>query len=200
MAVAKKLAVVLGLLSFVLVAGPVPRAEAAPDPYNPKAPTDCVIRVPAEIKKGNRIVVRVRIEANSQTKPTGTVTVRLFGPSSGIAIARAGEIWSTTRHYGGTPLTIRGPALVATGNYRVTAHFEPDSPALFKECRAEARVKVVIKPFEDKRDDDDGNDGLLPDTGGPYFWLLLLGLGLVGGGGATVVYARRRQAAPVAVT
>lgn len=194
----KKLAVLVGMLLFALVVGPAPVADAAPDPYEPKAPTECVVRVPAKIKEGNRPTVQVRVEANSQAKPTGTVTVRLFGETSGIALAKAGEIWSTTRHFDGTPLTIKGPVLDQVGKYRLTSLFEPDNSSDFKKCRGSAEFEVEVKSATDRRDDDDGDQGasgLLPNTGGPYLWLLLLGLGLVGGGTVVVVYGRRRDPA-----
>lgn len=184
---AKKLAVILGMLLFALLVGPVPVAEAAVDPYQPKAPTKCVVRVPAKVQQGNRPTVHVRVVSNSQTKPTGTVTVRLFAEF-------AGQIWNTSRHFDGTPLTIKGPVLDEVGDYRVTSLFEPDDPTLFKKCRGSAEFEVVAKRTQDRRDDD-GGGGLLPDTGGPYLWLLILGLGLVGGGTAVVVYARRRDGA-----
>lgn len=39
----------------------------------------------------------------------------------------------------------------------------------------------------------DGVDGLLPTTGGPAFWLLILGVSLVGGGGGVLITRRRAR-------
>ena len=74
----------------------------------------------------------------------------------------------------------------------VTAVFHPTDKT-FRGSRDGWTFEVVDGGGDNPDADDNDNDGLLPDTGGPALLWLLLGVGLVGGGAGAVVVARRRR-------
>ena len=174
---------ILGAVSLVGVSAPA--GAAASDPYSGAIETQCSIDVPAVVEPGDRVVVRVSVDANSPTPPKGQVTVTITERPSGEFV------WDKTVNYNGGTKRIVGPAL-SKDTYTATARFVP-SDDTFKGCRASEAF--AVDSIDDGGPDDNGDDGpggLLPDTGGPALLWLLLGVGLVGGGTATVVYARRR--------
>lgn len=176
---------ILGAVSLVGVPTQAAHA-AAPDPYSGSIETDCGVSVPAVVKPGKPVIIKISVDANSPTPPTGQVTVAIKVKPSG------NTVWDKTVNYNGGTKTVVGPVLDNSRNYSVSSRFKP-SDATFAKCHA--AVAFAVGTANDNDDDDDnGPGGLLPDTGGPALLWLLLGVGLVGGGTATVVYARRRSA------
>jgi len=181
----------LALASLIAIPG-----TANADPYAPQVPTRTTITVKVG-QAGEPVVLGLRVSANADEKPTGTLEVTLgaVGPAAGDA---APADWSTTvRHDGGTTL-VEGPELVDGKTYVVTAAYTPDS-ATFLASDATERFTVGGDGGGDDGDDgDNDNDGgLLPDTGGPTVLWLVLGLVLVAGGAGVVVYARRKESSAV---
>jgi hypothetical protein len=179
---------ILGAVSLVGV--PAQAGATATDPYSPSIGTECSVSVPAVVAPGERVVVRVSVDANSPTPPEGRVTVEISAKPSGDVL------WDKTVGYNGGTKRLVGPVLDKDRSYVAGARFVPDDNA-FARCRANESFTV------DSTDDNNGAGpgdtvpgGLLPDTGGPALLWLLLGVGLVGGGTATVVYARRRTSSP----
>lgn len=175
---------ILGAVSLVGVPAQAGGA-VAPDPYSPSIDTECSISVPAVVRPGKRVVIRVSVDANSPDTPTGKVTVTITERPSGDFV------WDRTVNYNGGTKKIVGPVLDRGQSYLATARFFP-SDNTFERCRASAAF-TVDDVDDNNPPDDDGPGGLLPDTGGPAMLWLLLGVGLVGGGAGTVVYARRRN-------
>ncbi|MDZ5621662.1 LPXTG cell wall anchor domain-containing protein [Nocardioides sp. HM23] len=173
---------ILGAVS--LVGAPAHAGAAAPDPYSGSIETDCSISVPAVVEPGKRVVIRVSVDANSQTTPTGDIAVTITERPSGDAV------WDRTVNYNGGTKRIVGPVLDKDRSYAATARFFP-SDNTFARCRA-SEAFAVDTLDDNNPPDDNGPGGLLPDTGGPAMLWLLVGVGLLGGGAATVVYARRR--------
>lgn len=208
------------LLSFAATATP---ASAADEPYTARIPTRTEVDVRQVIDSGTSFVAEVRVEANSPLQPTGEITVtvtRLTGQGGERAAvsrgsversssARGEQVWSTSVTYTGGEVTTRGPTLHEVGRYRVTAKFEPDVRSVFRGSEGGATIEVVPASGPNGGDGNGGEDGgrgdgedsdavggFLPDTGGPDFWVLLLGLGLVGTGSTLLVVGRRRRPEP----
>ncbi len=186
----KRLAVLVSLVAFVATAASTP--AMAEDGYTAQANTSCAITTPDVVKRGATFVADVNVRSNSPDRPRGEVKVEL-------SRAGAGQVWSTTVDYAGGATTVRGPALDQAGDYRVDVSFVPADRSVFRGCTGNAAFEVSkgLGPNdEDDNDPDDGGTGFLPDTGGPGFWLLVLGLALVGTGSTLVVVARRRRPTP----
>ncbi len=172
------------ILGAVTLVGAPAQAAVAPDPYSGSIETQCSIDVPAVIEPGKRVTIKVSVDANSPTPPTGRVTVTITERPGGDFV------WDRTVNYNGGTKRIVGPVLDKDRRYAATARFVP-SDDTFERCRASA--PFAVDAIDDNQPPDDNDpDGLLPDTGGPALLWLLLGLALVGGGSATVAYARRR--------
>ncbi|WP_183094590.1 LPXTG cell wall anchor domain-containing protein, partial [Nocardioides stalactiti] len=162
---------------------------AAPDPYSPSAETECSVEVPSVVEPGDRVVIRVSVASNTPTPPTGEIDVEI------LAVPGGKSLFSKTVAYSGGVKRIVGPALPDDEKYEVTTRFRPSDDS-FLRCRVNALFAVDNATDNNGPDDNDnGPDGLLPDTGGPAMLWLLLGVGLVGGGAGAVVYSRRRSAA-----
>ncbi|MEZ0579242.1 hypothetical protein [Nocardioides sp. MH1] len=150
------------------------------------------------LEAGQKVHIKLSVDANSPTPPTGSVTlVLLAGPAGGVARVDLSEIWSRTVHYSGGTKTVIGPALQAAQHYKVAMKFHP-SDDTFRKCSA-AALFAVEAVNDHQHNGGGGPGGLLPDTGGPALLWLLLGVGLVGGGTGSVVYARRRRTVPATV-
>ncbi|UUW89577.1 MULTISPECIES: hypothetical protein [Pimelobacter] len=160
------------VIALLVVALCVPgAARADTDPYSPKVPTSCHVSVPAAVV-GQRVVVRVRVEASDGQDPRGTVRLTLNS-----------EPWSTTVAYDGAPLRIVGPRM-KPGKHTARVRFTPQGNR-YTGCRDEAPFGIG---GEDHGPPPDG----LPNTGGPSLLVLLSGLGLVAAGGGLVEVGRRR--------
>ena len=203
------------LLSFAATASP---ASAEDEPYTARVSTRTEVDVRQVMESGTSFVAEVRVEANSPLQPTGSITVtvtRLTEERAGRTVvsrsgversssARGEQVWTTSVAYTGGEVTTQGPTLREVGRYQVTARFEPDVRSVFRGSQGGAMIRVVAATDGDGDNTDGGGNGgdsptiggFLPDTGGPDFWLLLLGLGLVGSGGTLVVVARRRRPDP----
>lgn len=183
------------LLALALV---VPAGSAAAEPYAPQVPTRVSIVVKAEV--GERIAVVLRVSANAEERPTGTleVSLTLATPTARGADSATAE-WSTTARYDGGRLLVEGPEL-APGAYVASAAFAPDTET-FLPSEEMTRFRLGGGDGDGDADGDSSEDngGILPDTGGPNLLWLLLGTALVGGGVGVVVYVRRRQAAAASV-
>lgn len=165
------LVLVSAVIAFFVVVLSVPgSARADTDPYSPKVPTSCHVSVPAAVV-GQRVVVRVRVEATDGQDPRGTVRLSISSPP-----------WSTTVAYDGAPLRIVGPR-VMPGKHVARVRFVPKGNR-YSGCRDAAPFGIG--------GEDNGPSEDLPDTGGPYLLVLLSGLGLVAAGGGLVEVGRRR--------
>jgi len=183
--VTQRLAIVVSLLAAVLG---LPVAAAADD-YVAGTTTRCSIATPEVARVGNAFRATVSVDANSSERPTGEVQLT-------VSRSGAGPVYSLVADYRGGSLTLRGRPLTEVGDYTARLTFSPTDDSVFRGCQATAGLQVSRGAAPDDDQDDDENQGpggLLPDTGGPDFWLLLLGLGLVGTGGTLVVAARRQR-------
>src|SRR5690349_6149426 len=85
-----------------LLGAPATAVAAAPDPYSGGITTDCSISVSTSLEAGQKVHIKLSVDANSPTPPTGSVTlVLLAGPAGGVARVDLSEIWSRTVHYSG---------------------------------------------------------------------------------------------------
>lgn len=211
----KKLAAVLALVLSAFVVAPGLGASAnAADDYTAGVRTSCHIQVPAVVraKAKPRITVTVRPNAPSPAagakaavrradQPTGTVGIRVTH--------RGTSIFSKTVPYDGRPVTVIGPRVTQPGRYVVHATFRTADGTVFKSCQNTKGFDVRAGQDPDDEgpgpDDeepgpnggDQNPDGLLPDTGGPNMYWLILGLVLVGSGASLVYAAQRRPRAPL---
>lgn len=161
------------------------QADHKPGHYPPTPQPKCSINVPP-VNEDGRVIIRIAATSNGAA-PTGTMTVRISGPTSG-----RGVLWSKSVHYGGSPMTVVGPRL-PQGSYEVTTRFDPHNGSDFRACHGALAFGVGAADEEDEGGDGDGNGGgILPNTGGPHLLWLLLGTGLVGVGSGSVIVARRR--------
>jgi len=176
--------------SVALVGVPAQGGASAPDPYSGSIETECSISVPAVVEPGERVVIRVSVDANSPAPPTGKIAVSISEKPSGDVV------WDKTVNYNGGTKRIVGPVLARDHRYVALARFFPDDKT-FTRCRA-SEAFAVDSTDDGPGPDGENPDGTLPDTGGPAMLWLLLGLGLVGGGSATVAYARRRTSPALA--
>jgi hypothetical protein len=186
-------------ISFLLVrAG----SSVAADEYSPVVETECGARVPTSIEPGERLVVRVRIECNTSDKPTGELrmAVRSGEPVARTTTESAAVVWQRTVQYDGRPLRVVGPELSNPGRYTFTVAFGPDDAARFDSCYNEVGFDVGRSPVGPPEEDDPDEGGLdpsdlfpggvLPDTGGPHFWLAVLALWLVLAGVGLTAWSR----------
>ena len=147
-------------------------SPATADPYTPAVPTTCRVTVPATVV-GDRVVIRVRVSAAGNVRPTGTVTVDVD------------DTFTKAVRYDGVMVEVRGPRL-ARGEHRARAVFVPDDPTRFSRCRDSVTFNVGAQGS------GGGGQGGLPNTGGPHVGFLLAGIGLVVAGGGLVERGRRR--------
>ncbi len=206
--VIRKFAALLTLVmaAFVVAPGLVANASAADDPYTNGVRTSCHISVPAVVKVGRAPRIRITVRPNAPAagaraaqraaRPTGTVHLRITKGGS--------EIFSRTVDYNGSPVTVVGPVVTASGHYVVHARFRTADGSTFKSCHNNTAFDV--RQGDDAPDSgpspDPGvnnPDGLLPDTGGPNQMWLFLGLALVLSGAGLVVAARDRSQNPYLV-
>ena len=196
-------AVLVALVALAAISAPAAAAAtsatvAAPadDTYVAQATTSCGIAAPEVVKRGAALAATVRVRANSAAQPRGTITFT-------VSRTPGGQVYTRTLDYLGGAVEVTGPRLDRAGDYRAEVSFEPVDRSVFRRCGGSAAFEVSQGLAPDNRDEDGDNDndnngggGVLPDTGGPDFWLLLLGMGLVGSGGTLVVVARRRRPEP----
>jgi len=193
------LVVTLPISFFLVRAG----ASVAADEYSPVVETECGARVPTHVKPGERLVVHIRVDCNTTDKPTGTLTMSVRSGVSGseATAENAAVLWSDTVEYQGRPIRVVGPVLSNPGNYTFTVAFGPEDAARFSSCYNEVGFVVGQSPIDNPPDgddpDDDGLDpsdlfpgGVLPNTGGPHFWLAVLALWLVLAGVGLAGYSR----------
>jgi hypothetical protein len=200
------IALVISLpVSFLLVrAG----TSVAADEYSPVVETECGARVPTQLEPGERLVARVKIDCNTTDKPSGELrmTVRSGEPVATATTETAAVVWQRTMHYEGRALRVLGPRLSNPGHYTFTVAFGPDDAARFDSCYNEVGIDVGRSPAEppDGDDPDEGGldpsdlfpGGVLPNTGGPHFWLAVLALWLVLAGLGLTVWSRVPRLAP----
>lgn len=183
------------VLGAVAAVGMPATVAAEPDPYSPGVISRLIVSTPSPIEVQSRITISVKVASNSPVTPTGTVRLTLTalrgGAGQSMAAAAGPDGWSRTVAYTGGTERVVGPELPTTGAWLLTGVFRPSSDD-FRGDRDAWVFRVVNSTDEDEGPDEEGPGGLLPDTGGPALFWLLLGVGLVGGGAATVVYARRR--------
>lgn len=185
------LLVVTGLVASVLLtlgAGVSP-ARADDDTYAPSVPTSCHIGTP-RIAVGQRVVLEVDVSSNSTTPLSGRVDLVITrgGAARAARAVVAGVVWSKSVRFEGTPLRVLGPRL-PRGSYAVRMAFTPDDGS-FDGCVNTAGL-VIGGPTDNGSDGPD--HGVLPDTGGPHLYLLLLGAALVAGGAGVLAQGRRAR-------
>ena len=196
----KKLAAVLAfvLSAFLVTPGLFAPANSADD-YTAGVRTSCHISVPAVVRVEQSPRVTVRVRPNAPAPAAGTPAAQRADEPTGkvtIRITRAGtDIFSKTVPYNGEPVTIVGPEVTQRGRYVVHARFQTADGSSFKSCNGNAEFVVRSGTGPDNNPPPDGGenpDGLLPDTGGPNLFWLVLGLALLGSGGGLVVAAKHR--------
>jgi LPXTG-motif cell wall-anchored protein len=203
----KKLAAVLALVmaSFVVAPGLLAPAQAADD-YTAGVRTSCHIDVPAIVRVNHSPRVTITVRPNAPAGAASTRAVRRAAQPTGtveLSIIKGGtSIFSRTVDYNGRPVTIQGPVIRQPGHYVVRARFRTADGTEFKSCHNNDAfdVRAGQGPNDDGPGPNPGNqnpDGLLPDTGGPDLFWLLLGLALVGSGGGLVLAAKRRTPSPL---
>lgn len=185
-------------ISFLLVRSGV---SVAADEYSPVVQTECGARVPTHLEPGERLVIRIRIECNTDEKPSGRLTMSVRSGAAGApgTAEDAAVVWSQTAQYEGRPIRVVGPELANPGNYTFTVAFGPEDAARFASCYNEVGIVVGESPIADPPEDDPDDGlhpsdlfpgGVLPNTGGPHFWLAVLALWLVLAGFGLVGYSR----------
>ena len=186
---------VVGALGLALTA---PVATAAEDDYAPRTPTTTHVETRAEI--GDPLEVTLDVSASDEGSPSGTIDLTVTTPVDDEGGRAAGGAFGTSTRFEGEEVTVTGP-VVRPGEYVVQAEFTPDNTDRYLPSKRTVTVVVddsaADAPTDDSTDDTGGAGGL-PDTGGPYLWLLLVGLTLVAAGAGAVVRARRRSDAPAA--
>ncbi|MCL2541783.1 MAG: LPXTG cell wall anchor domain-containing protein [Nocardioidaceae bacterium] len=190
----KVIAFVAAATATVLLAGP-----ASAGSYGNKVNTACNVRITAQA--GKAISAYIDVNANATNKISGTVTIRVYEQvaktPARVAARPAGRlVWSTSAHYSGKPLSIRGPVLPA-GRAEAVGTFSAD-PGTYLDCRCfrDFRTRGVAAQHLGKQGSGSGMGGLggtLPNTGGPSAWWVYLGAGLVLAGGSSVYASRRRR-------
>jgi LPXTG-motif cell wall-anchored protein len=171
---------IAAVLVTLLLAGPATAAG-----YGNGVSTSCTVDLTARAGKPVAAYVDVKGNASSTIHGTVTVTVRRAGRTGGRVV------WSTSVHYGGTPLRLTGPVL-RHGRYRAVATFSAD-PGVYLDCRCFDRFRAGLHPQAEHHTHPGGT---LPNTGGPAWWWLLLGGGLLAGGVGVVRTSRRRGIPP----
>ena len=202
----KKLAAVLALVlsAFVVAPGLGVSANAADD-YTAGVRTSCSIAVPAVVRANAapRIKVTVRPNAPSAAAGAKAAAQRADQPTGTVelSITKAGtSIFSKSVAYNGRPVTIVGPRVTQPGHYVVHAKFRTDDGTVFKSCQNTDAFDLRAGTDPDRNPPSGGNEnpgGLLPDTGGPNMYWLVLALVLVGSGASLVYVARRGPRAPL---
>lgn len=198
----KRLAAVLALVLSSYVLAPALVAPANADDYAKGVRTSCHIAVPAVVraKQSPRVTITVQPNAPDQAaaakavRPSGTVELTILRGGTGI--------FTKTVKYSGRPVTVVGPVLREPGHYVVRATFRTADGTVFKSCHNNDAFNVkagsspdVVGPHPNPGNTNPG--GLLPDTGGPDMFWLVLALVLVGSGGALVYASKRRPRAPL---
>lgn len=178
----------LAALSAAVVVAPVGSATAD-DGYNEvMIPTETLIVV-VDAEVGEPVELAVSASANHPTPPEGDIEVKLFaasGTARGARAVAAAPLFTTTVHFVDDAVPVTGPSL-PRGRYIATAALTPDDAALFLPSDDSTTFRLGVGGT------DEGDDGSLPNTGGPNMMWLLLGTALVGAGVGGVGYGRRRQ-------
>ncbi len=188
-------------------------AGAAKDPYQARMKTRTTVTVPVQIRPGTFIPTRVAVDSHgviAPAAPDGSTPRNAAEPpvvgTVRLTYTRVGGGFrhSMVKEYAGSPIRFPGPQLVPTGRYRVSAVYSPAADSIYRGSSDTdtSRVRGGAAPDPDPEpgpsptpDGGDNPGGLLPDTGGPDFGWLLLGLALVGSGLLLVVAARARREA-----
>ncbi|QYJ04383.1 LPXTG cell wall anchor domain-containing protein [Nocardioides panacisoli] len=183
---ARVFAAIATLIAVTLIA---PLPSAAADGYGPQVPTAVAIEVDDEIRVGDDVVITYSVRANSDEGPIeGTLAIN-GAPGSSDAADRT---FAQTRDYADTPITVNlGSQPI--GDYTTSASFTPDAGSVYLPSTGTATYRVV--GGRTGGPGDDGAGGILPNTGGPAVWWLLLGSLLVAGGAGVVHAGRRRSVA-----
>ena len=192
----RKAIALIALAAATVIVGPAAAAPASAAPVcgqpmePPCIPTKTHISVDAA-GPGEPIELTVSASANYPTPPEGDIAVTVIAGNGGagqsLGARAAAPLFRTTVHFVDDAVVINGPAL-PRGDYIATAAFTPDNGNLFlpSDARTAFRIGAAGGP-------GDGDDGTLPNTGGPNMMWLLLGSGLVLAGAGGVGLGRRRQ-------
>ncbi|KRB79624.1 hypothetical protein ASE01_23135 [Nocardioides sp. Root190] len=182
--------IALGALSAALVA--VPAGTAVAEPYTPLIPTQTQIEV-VRAEPGKPVLLDVSASANYPTPPEGDIEVQISAASStarGARAVAAAPLFTTTVHFVDDAVRVTGPVL-PRGRYIASAALTPDNSGLFlpSDDTTAFRIRLGGGPG----DEDDNDNGGLPNTGGPNVMWLLLGTGLLAAGAGGVGFGRRRE-------
>lgn len=204
----KKLAaaVALVLTSFVMAPALVAPAHAADDDYVAITRTSCHIDVPAVVRvdRAPRIRITVRPNGPAPAAALGRAAARRADAPAGsveVRVTRGGAgIFSRTVAYNGRPVTIQGPVITQPGHYVVHARFRAADGSAFRGCQATTAFDVGKRGTPEPPPPGGGetpDGGVLPDTGGPDMFWLLLALAAIGTGGGLVIASQRKPAKPL---
>lgn len=187
-----KLLTALGVFVALVLAAPGAHASSSPSieecpasSYAPLIPTEVEIEVDAKIRVGQKVTLRLDAKANTGEPIAGTLEVTVKATSRG---AVAASTTTQTHRFTGTPI-VADFGRLPRGSYDVTAVFTPDDGCVYAASRATESFDVVAAQAIAGAT----AESVLPNTGGPSQWWLLLALLLVSGGAGSIAYARRRS-------
>jgi LPXTG-motif cell wall-anchored protein len=207
----KRLAAAFAFVLMVLGVAPgfVAPADAA-DPYTPNQPSSCHLAVPAivQVNHAPRITITVRPSGPAQAAGTRQAAHRAAVQRAAqphgtveVTITRNGSpIFSRTVNYNGRPVTIQGPVITQPGHYVVHARFRAADNSEFRGCSNNNAFNIRTGPDHVNPPPPNGGNnpgGVLPDTGGPNVWWLVIALSAIGVGGGLVLYSKRRPPRPL---
>lgn len=125
--------------------------------------------------------------SGSRATVTITVTASASAPEAVSGTVDVSGAVDRNESYRGEPITV-GLPIRAGRTYEVRAAFTPDDPAIYGCSQGRVTFTAGETP---PGGPPGGPDGLLPDTGGPSQWWLVLALLLVAGGGYVVSRSRK---------
>lgn len=168
----KKLALlcITALGAALLVLGPAPSASAYPE-------LTCTVTVDRQVLEPGQTFT---VTGKSQVVDNGTATdssVRWTFTFDGVTKKRTGA--TVTARF-------KAPQVDETRTFKLTAR----SVSSLGTCERDLLITVLGAQVAGP---NPGGGGLMPNTGGPTFWLLVGALALLLVGGGTVVATRRRD-------
>jgi uncharacterized repeat protein (TIGR01451 family)/LPXTG-motif cell wall-anchored protein len=203
------------VVNLAHVATPSEETDTANNDADDPAPVTPTVVLELEKKAvnvtGEKVAYRLDLTNQGPSATVGLVTLRDPLPDGLRLISAQGTGWSCTER---PKLAVCGYAepiaAGATVSVRILAQVTADPGTWVKNVatasgggstRDVSGAETVQIPDAGTSPNDDGHHpghgsgpaGILPNTGGPAFWVLLLGLLLLVGGGGLLVGTRRRS-------
>lgn len=172
-------------------------ASAAPDcdpvAYGPRVVTSTKVKV---TPNGAVVKVTVTVTSNDSGTASGTVDLTIKRTAKGGATSTT----SRSLAYQGSPVTVSVPSRPGS-TYSANGAYTPSDTTTHSCSTGVASLTVDAEVGGGTENPPGGGPGaggvgagiggILPNTGGPHLWWLLLGLVLAAAGGGTAAYARR---------